>query len=637
LKLLSRLSPETRTAIRTELHNSITEDECRISFERWCEVALAKRGLRPAAHHRLLIRELVDVAAGRTRRLLVTMPPGSAKSTYVSQLFPPWLFARRPGFQIIGASHTAELAEDFSTRIHRFIRENEAELGYGLATENRGSWHTTNNGIYFAVGVGGAVTGRRANCLVAGTRVETIKQSTPIEKIFEEEKSCSVLSYDLTASRPVYRPVIASFRRMAHDIYRIASSSGRVVEATEDHPVFTARGWVSTKELIAGDVLLSIVPPSEMACGREVEAKSDVVALVERIHKPTRVFDLQVAGTECFFANGILVHNCGIIDDPVKGRQAADSEKERKTVWDWFLGDFERRLVPEAPIVLVLTRWHELDLAGMLLETQPHRWKLLNLPAEAEEDDPLGRRPGEWLWSDDPEYGYGAALPQIKADLESSGASREWASQYQGHPHPPEGAIFKVGEIGVLEAHPNLRGAQVVRGWDLAATRESGERDPDWTVGVKLARLADGRYVVCDVQRVRGSPDEIERLIVNTAAHDTVACPISLPQDAGAAGKIVAANFVKLLAGYRVEATPETGDKTTRAGPVASQCNVGNLYVVSASWTRAFLEELRSFPSGAHDDQVDALSRGFSVVGVRSPPMNISDELLARMRRSRQY
>ncbi len=89
---------------------------CRSSLLAWCEEALAPFGQAPAAHHRLLIEELEKVTRGETRRLMVNMPPGSAKSTYGSVLFPAWAFAQRDGFDIIGASNTARMAEGFSRK-----------------------------------------------------------------------------------------------------------------------------------------------------------------------------------------------------------------------------------------------------------------------------------------------------------------------------------------------------------------------------------------------------------------------------------------------------------------------------------------------------------------------------------------
>jgi len=99
-------------------------------------------------------------------KLGLTPPPGSAKSTYVSVLFPGWFFANHPNSNIIGASHTQELAENFSARVQSFVRENERELNIHLTNNNRGLWSVSNGSRYRAAGVGGAVTGFRADLAI---------------------------------------------------------------------------------------------------------------------------------------------------------------------------------------------------------------------------------------------------------------------------------------------------------------------------------------------------------------------------------------------------------------------------------------------------------------------------------------
>lgn len=132
----------------------------------WCEHALAAKGHKPAAHHRLLIKELAGVAAGTSDRLMVFMPPGSAKSTYTSDLFPPWYLAQGAGRSIIAASNTADLAQSFSRRVRGHVREHAGLLGYRLDREAEELWTTTNGGQYRAAGVGGVITGLRADLAV---------------------------------------------------------------------------------------------------------------------------------------------------------------------------------------------------------------------------------------------------------------------------------------------------------------------------------------------------------------------------------------------------------------------------------------------------------------------------------------
>ena len=136
----------------------------------------------------------------------------------------------------------------------------------------------------------------------------------------------------------------------------------------------------------------------------------------------------------------------------------------------------------------------------------------------------------------------------------------------------------------------------VVRAWDLAATAATGGNDPDWTTGVKMTRDQPGRFIVLDVVHMRGSPHEVETAIAEAARIDGTSVSIGLPQDPGQAGKHQAKYLASRLAGYRIAISPETGAKTTRAAPVASQVEARNFAIVRAGWNHAFLEELRDFP-----------------------------------------
>jgi predicted phage terminase large subunit-like protein len=366
-------------------------------------------------------------------------------------------------------------------------------------------------------------------------------------------------------------------------------------------------------------------------CGREVETEADIVAGVERVCEPTEVYDIQVEGTECFFANGILVHNCAIIDDPLKDRESADSETVREKQWKWYNSTLRSRLRPGASIILVMTRWHGDDLGGRLLAAQRDMWDFVKLPAIAEEDDALGREPGEYLWGDDT-YDYANELRAVHAEYELNGAMRDWGALYQQDPKPAEGALFKTDKIEILPVAP--AGRNEVRAWDLAATAESGTAKGAYTAGVRMLRTDSGRFVVTDVKRFKGGPDEVIEKIVNTATQDGRHVRVGIPQDPGQSGKSQVLWLTRALAGFRVESSPESGKKEERAGPVAAQCNVGNLSLVDkgegtlSQSGRAFIDELASFPSGTYKDQVDALSRAFEMVGLGPRPMNITDAML---------
>ncbi len=151
------------------------QDAVRLSLEEWANRVLAPIGLSPAAHHKFLIAELEAISRGDADRLMVLMPPGSAKSTYASVLFPAWWFARHPASSVIAASHTADLASYFGRQVRNLIAEYSTDLGYGLANDNRSAarWQTTRRGTYFAAGVRGPITGRRADLVIIDDPVKS--------------------------------------------------------------------------------------------------------------------------------------------------------------------------------------------------------------------------------------------------------------------------------------------------------------------------------------------------------------------------------------------------------------------------------------------------------------------------------
>lgn len=298
----------------------------------------------------------------------------------------------------------------------------------------------------------------------------------------------------------------------------------------------------------------------------------------------------------------------GIIDDPLKNREEANSPTIREKVWNWYTSTFRTRRAPGAAILITLTRWHEDDLVGRLLalaadDPTADQWEVLTLPAIAEEPlapyDP--RAPGEALWPgrydlDD--------LNRTRASL----GSYDWNSLYQQRPAPLDGGMFKRPWFAIVDAAPAK--ASRVRYWDKAGTTDAGA----YTCGTLMARTDNGLFVIEDVVRGQWSALEREQVILQTARLDAARGVVAIwhEQEPGSGGKESAEATTRNLAGYTVRAERVTGDKVTRAMPFAAQCEAGNVRLLAGAWNHAFLDELTVFPNGKYKDQVDSASGAFN-------------------------
>ena len=281
-----------------------------------------------------------------------------------------------------------------------------------------------------------------------------------------------------------------------------------------------------------------------------------------------------------------------MIDDPHKADEAR-SEVMRQNVIDWFQNTVEsRKNDPQnTPIIVIMQRLHENDLAGWLLNGgNGEEWELLCLPAIQND--------GTALW---PEKHSIEQLRQMER-----AAPYMFAGQYMQRPAPLDGGVFKPTQMPIIETLP-VGKIKWVRGWDLGATVGG---DP--TAGVKLGKCEDGSLIIADIAHGDLGPDERDSMIRNTAALDGKTVRISLPQDPGQAGKTQALYLTRMLQGYTVKTSPESGDKLTRAEPFAAQVNVGNVNMLKGAWNTGLIDEMRLFPNGSHDDRIDACSRAYA-------------------------
>ena len=430
-------------------------------------------GYVPARHHLLLVQYLERVARGEIDRLMVWMPPGSAKSTYSTVLFPPWFLEKAPEKLILGISHTAELAHEFGRRIRNLVSNHAPQLGYGLREDSKaaGRWNTEKDGGFYGAGVGGNITGRRADL--------------------------------------------------------------------------------------------------------------------------------------------------GLIDDPVKSRKEADSELVQRRQYEWYRFDFLTRLKPGAPIIIIQTRWNEADLSGRILADEGRveeggKWTVVRLPMEAEEDDPLGRQPGERLW---PEW----FTPQMVADAKLD--PRVWGALYQQDPTPEGGNFFKAEWLLGYQAGDLPVNLHVYMGSDHAV---SEEESADYTVALCVGMDEAGvLWVLPDAIWDRAdSATIVDKLIDMIERRRPMTWLAEKGHISKAIGPFLRERMMKRRVYCQIEEITPTTDKKSRAQAIKDRMAMGLVrFPRFAPWWADAQRQLLAFPAGAHDDFVDALAHIGGAVDKLSPAM----------------
>jgi len=422
---------------------------------------------KPSRHHELLIQKLELIVSGEIKRLMVWMPPGSAKSTYASILFPPYYMGRFPQTSLLGVSNTTELAERFSRRARNIVASPRFRniFGFGCNEDNKaaGSWENEKGGEFFAAGIGSAIAGRRAGL--------------------------------------------------------------------------------------------------------------------------------------------------GLIDDPVKSREEADSERVREKHWDWYLNDFLTRLLPSAPQIIIQTRWHEDDLSGRILEREAHRWAVLKLPMEAQTNDPLGRQPGDRLW---PEWFTDEQVQTAKLD------ARAWNALYQQDPSPEDGEYFKREWFNTYDRPP--AGMHIYGASDYAVSDGMGDYSEHGIFGLDW----NGDLYLLDWWRGQTTADVwIERQCDLIATYS----PLIWFGEKGVIRNSIEPQLKRRMqereTRCRLEWLPSVTDKSVRARPFQSRAAMGNVYIPkAASWLSDLMGQLMKFPVGKYDDGVDVCSLiGRGLEHARPPQM----------------
>jgi predicted phage terminase large subunit-like protein len=429
-----------------------------------------------AEHHELLCDQLQLLEEGVIPNLMVLMPPGSAKSTYVDVVFVPWFMARKARRNVILASYASDIAAKQGRRARTLVKSKSFDtlMGVGLKGDNAAAdqWTMDNGSEYMSGGLLSGLTGNRA-------------------------------------------------------------------------------------------------------------------AL-------------------------------GVLDDPIRGREQAESDVIRKKTWDAYIDDFCSRLIPGAPQIMILTRWHQDDPAGRILPENwdgesgvfngrdGRIWHVICLPAIADRaDDPLGRKIGETLW---PQW---FSLEHWKPFQTNR---RTWASLYQQKPAPEDGDYFRSSMIQYYERLPKhlvFYGAS-----DYAVTADGGDYTVHGVFGVD----------------VEGNIYLVDWWIGQTASDEWIESKIDLMQkwntvkwfgEAGPIRKSVEPFLRKRMkerkAYYSIDWLASINDKPSRARSIQGRMNMNMVYFPRKpdgpfheykpeTWVTDLINQLLKFPMGAYDDGVDVIS-----------------------------
>jgi predicted phage terminase large subunit-like protein len=421
----------------------------------------------PATHHKLLIEKLEAVERGDITRLMVFMPPGSAKSTYASVIFPVWFMGRKKRRNVIVATYASDLARKIGRRARSIVKQPvfSEVFGFGLSNDSSAAdeWALGNDNEFMGGGVLSGITGNRADLIV--------------------------------------------------------------------------------------------------------------------------------------------------IDDPIKGRQEADSEVIRERTRAEFDDSIKTRGKPGYRIVLIQTRWHEDDLAGSILpedydgQSGPvlcrdgDVWEVLCLPAEAGVNDPLGRKPGEFLW---PEWFTSDHWKTFKAN------PRTWSALYQQSPSPDDGTFFKKEYFTRYKLSDLPENMRYYGTSDYAVTEDGGDYTVHRVWGVDAE---GGMWLLPGGYKAQATPDKwVEAQLDLIKRHK----PFAWFGESGVIQKAIEPTLKRRGRergiGCRLEWLPSIVDKPTRARGAQSRAAMGMVYLPEGPEGDAILNEYVKFPAGKHDDDVDCLS-----------------------------
>lgn len=297
--------------------------------------------------------------------------------------------------------------------------------------------------------------------------------------------------------------------------------------------------------------------------------------------------------------------NLMIIDDPIKNRTEADSESFRTKLWNEWLNSFKSRLAAKAKVIVIATPWHEDDMLANLMKTETNI-RLIRLPVEAEEDDLLGRKPGEPLA---PELGKDAKwLAQFKASYQNSptGGARAWQALYQCSPRVEGGNLIHRNWWRYYEPSEITDFGTTIISVD--ATFKDQETNDYVAIQVWSKRGWNDYYLRYALKKHLDFPGTLQAILSVRKMFPEVLYTVIEDK---ANGSAIIQVLQRMIVGV-IGVTPK-GGKVSRVNSIAPAIESGHVYLPKgAPWVDDFVNEFSLFPAGAHDDQCDSASQGLS-------------------------
>ena len=490
VKNLSPVEKQELLVLLEELEQAKDREKCHEEFmsfvgEMWSAFIHGK-------HHEIMADAFERVAKGDLKRLIINMPPRHTKSEFASYLLPAWFLGKYPDKKIIQTAHTAELAVGFGRKVRNLVNSPDYKAIFpnvSLQSDSKaaGRWNTSQGGDYFAIGVGGAVTGKGADLL--------------------------------------------------------------------------------------------------------------------------------------------------IIDDPHSEQEGASADiNVFNRTYEWYTSGPRQRLQPNGAIVVVMTRWHNKDLTGQVVDASIKRggadqWEVIELPAIMPSGNPL--------WA---EFWKMEELQALKAELPNS----KWMAQYQQDPTSEEGALVKRDWWQIWEGRNPPDCEFVIQSWDTAFMKnQRADFSACTTWGVFYLEDDDGmlapNLILLDAYQERLEFPELKKMAMEKYKAYT---PDAFIVEAKAAGMPLI--FELRAMGIPVqEYTPSRGnDKISRVNAVSDLFASGVVWAPETRWAEETIEQFAGFPNMEHDDLVDSTTQAllrFRQGGFVSLYSDEEDEPLEHNRTANYY